>query len=142
MRATILGQLGPTSTFLQYVDTRVPAGFPSPAADYEEVTLSIDELIDLRTPHVYLVRVEGPSMIGAGIYDGDVLVVNKALEARSGHIVVAYVDGGMTVKRLQITPAGVWLQPENPDYRAIPVTESLHVWGVATHNLHQLLCSR
>ncbi|OPG81534.1 umuDC operon-like protein [Stutzerimonas stutzeri] len=141
MRATILGQVGPSPTFLQYVDTRVPAGFPSPAADYEEVTLSIDELIDLRTPHVYLVRVEGPSMIGAGIYDGDVLVVNKALEARSGHIVVAYVDGGMTVKRLQITPAGVWLQPENPDYRAIPVTESLHVWGVATHNLHQL-CSR
>ncbi|MFU5758578.1 LexA family protein [Pseudomonas aeruginosa] len=141
MMLTILGQLGPTSTFLQYIDTRVPAGFPSPAADYEEVTLSIDELIDLRTPHVYLVRVEGPSMIGAGIYDGDVLVVNKALEARSGHIVVAYVDGGMTVKRLQITPAGVWLQPENPDYRAIPVTESLHVWGVATHNLHQL-CSR
>ncbi len=141
MRATILGQIGPSPTFVQYVDTRVPAGFPSPAADYEEVTLSIDELIDLRTPHVYLVRVEGPSMIGAGIYDGDVLVVNKALEARSGHIVVAYVDGGMTVKRLQITPAGVWLQPENPDYRAIPVTESLHVWGVATHNLHQL-CSR
>ncbi|NRF49707.1 translesion error-prone DNA polymerase V autoproteolytic subunit [Pseudomonas stutzeri] len=141
MRVTILGQIGPSPTFLQYVDTRVPAGFPSPAADYEEVTLSIDELIDLRTPHVYLARVEGPSMIGAGIYDGDVLVVNKALEARSGHIVVAYVDGGMTVKRLQITPAGVWLQPENPDYRAIPVTESLHVWGVATHNLHQL-CSR
>ena len=141
MRATILGQIGPSPTFLQYIDTHVPAGFPSPAADYEEVTLSIDELIDLRTPHVYLVRVEGPSMIGAGIYDGDVLVVNKALEARSGHIVVAYVDGGMTVKRLQITPAGVWLQPENPDYRAIPVTESLHVWGVATHNLHQL-CSR
>ncbi|WP_312145163.1 MULTISPECIES: LexA family protein [Stutzerimonas stutzeri subgroup] len=141
MRATILGQIGPSPTFLQYIDTRVPAGFPSPAADYEEVTLSIDELIDLRTPHVYLVRVEGPSMIGAGIYDGDVLVVNKALEARSGHIVVAYVDGGMTVKRLQITPAGVWLQPENPDYSAIPVTESLHVWGVATHNLHQL-CSR
>jgi len=141
MRATVLGQIGPSPAFLQYIDTRVPAGFPSPAADYEEVTLSIDELIDLRTPHVYLVRVEGPSMIGAGIYDGDVLVVNKALEARSGHIVVAYVDGGMTVKRLQITPAGVWLQPENPDYRAIPVTESLHVWGVATHNLHQL-CSR
>lgn len=141
MRATILGQLGPSSTFLQYVDSRVPAGFPSPAADYEEVTLSIDELVDLRTPHVYLVRVEGPSMVGAGIYDGDVLVVNRALEARSGQIVVAYVDGGMTVKRLQITPAGVWLQPENPDYRAIPVTESLHVWGVATHNLHQL-CSR
>lgn len=141
MRATILGKIGPSPTFLQYIDTRVPAGFPSPAADYEEVTLSIDELIDLRTPHVYLVRVEGPSMIGAGIYDGDVLVVNKALEARSGHIVVACVDGGMTVKRLQITPAGVWLQPENPDYRAVPVTESLHVWGVATHNLHQL-CSR
>ena len=141
MRATILGQLGPSSKFLQYVDSRVPAGFPSPAADYEEVTLSIDELVDLRTPHVYLVRVEGPSMVGAGIYDGDVLVVNRALEARSGQIVVAYVDGGMTVKRLQVSPDGVWLQPENPDYRPFRVTESLHVWGVATHNLHQL-CSR
>ena len=141
MRATILGQLGPSSTFLQFVDTRVPAGFPSPAADYEELTLSIDELVDLRTPHVYLVRVEGPSMVGAGIYDGDVLVVNRALEARAGHIVVAYVDGGMTVKRLQVSQEGVWLQAENPDYRAIRVTESLHVWGVATHNLHQL-CSR
>src|SRR5690606_29815562 len=110
-------------------------------ADYEEVTLSIDELIDLRTPHVYLARVDGPSMTGAGIYDGDVLVINRALEARSGDIVVSYVDGGMTVKRLQVTPAGVWLQPEHPYQRAIPVTESLHVWGVATHNLRRL-CSR
>ncbi|MFG9881855.1 LexA family protein [Pseudomonas aeruginosa] len=119
----------------------MPAGFPSPAADYEELTLSIDDLVDLRAPNVYLVRVSGPSMIGAGIYDGDVLVVNRALEARSGNIVVAYVDGGMTVKRLQISAAGVWLQPENTDYKALAVTESLHVWGVATHNLHSL-CSR
>lgn len=123
------------------MDSRVPAGFPSPAADYEELTLSIDDLVDLRAPNVYLVRVSGPSMIGAGIYDGDVLVVNRALEARSGNIVVAYVDGGMTVKRLQISAAGVWLQPENTDYKALAVTESLHVWGVATHNLHSL-CSR
>jgi len=141
MRVNILGRLSPAKTFSQYVDIRVPAGFPSPAADYEEVTLSIDDLVDLRAPNVYLVQVSGPSMIGAGIYDGDVLVVNRALEARSGNVVVAYVDGGMTVKRLQISAAGVWLQPENPDYRAVAVTESLHVWGVATHNLHSL-CSR
>ncbi len=141
MRVTILGRLGPAKTFSQYVDSRVPAGFPSPAADYEEVTLSIDDLVDLRAPNVYLVRVSGPSMTGAGIYDGDVLVVNRAHEARSGDVVVAYVDGGMTVKRLQVTAAGVWLQPENPNYRTVAVTESLHVWGVATHNLHSL-CSR
>jgi len=141
MRALILGQLGPSSSFCQYIDTRLPAGFPSPAADYEELTLSIDDLVDLRTPHVYLARVDGPSMTGAGIYDGDVLVINRALEPRSGDVVVAYVDGGMTVKRLDITPTGVWLQPEHPDFRAIGVTESLHVWGVATHNLHRL-CSR
>lgn len=141
MRVTILGRLSPAKIFSQYVDSRVPAGFPSPAADYEELTLSIDDLVDLRAPSVYLVRVSGPSMIGAGIYDGDVLVVNRALEARSGNIVVAYVDGGMTVKRLQISAAGVWLQPENTDYKALAVTESLHVWGVATHNLHSL-CSR
>src|SRR5690606_39114246 len=97
--------------------------------------------VDLRAPNVYLVRVSGPSMVGAGIYDGDVLVVNRALEARSGNVVVAYVDGGMTVKRLQVSAAGVSLQPENPDYRAVAVTESLHLWGVATHNLHSL-CSR
>ena len=138
MRVTILGRLSPAKIFSQYVDSRVPAGFPSPAADYEELTLSIDDLVDLRAPNVYLVRVSGPSMIGAGIYDGDVLVVNRALEARSGNIVVAYVDGGMTVKRLQISAAGVWLQPENTDYKALAVTESLHVWGVATHNLHSL----
>jgi len=141
MRVTILGRLSPAKIFSQYVDSWVPAGFPSPAADYEELTLSIDDLVDLRAPNVYLVRVSGPSMIGAGIYDGDVLVVNRALEARSGNVVVAYVDGGMTVKRLQISAAGVWLQPENTDYRALAVTESLHVWGVATHNLHSL-CSR
>jgi DNA polymerase V len=141
MRVTILGRLSPAKIFSQYVDSRVPAGFPSPAADYEELTLSIDDLVDLRAPNVYLVRVSGPSMIGAGIYDGDVLVVNRALEARSGNVVVAYVDGGMTVKRLQISAAGVWLQPENADYRTLAVTESLHVWGVATHNLHSL-CSR
>ncbi len=141
MRVTILGRLSPAKILSQYVDSRVPAGFPSPAADYEELTLSIDDLVDLRAPNVYLVRVSGPSMIGAGIYDGDVLVVNRALEARSGNVVVAYVDGGMTVKRLQISAAGVWLQPENTDYRALAVTESLHVWGVATHNLHSL-CSR
>lgn len=141
MRVTILGRLSPAKTFSQYVDSRVPAGFPSPAADYEELTLSIDDLVDLRAPNVYLVRVSGPSMIGAGIYDGDVLVVNRALEARSGNVVVAYVDGGMTVKRLQISAGGVCLQPENADYRTLAVTESLHVWGVATHNLHSL-CSR
>lgn len=141
MRAVILGQLSPSLVHLPFVACRLPAGFPSPAADYEEQTLSIDELVDLRTPHVYLARVDGDSMTGAGVYDGDVLVINRALEPRSGDVVVAYVDGGMTVKRLQVTPAGVWLQPESPGYRPIPVTESLHVWGVATHNLHRL-CSR
>ncbi len=141
MQVKILGRLSPAKIFSQYVDSLVPAGFPSPAADYEELTLSIDDLVDLRAPNVYLVRVSGPSMVGAGIYDGDVLVVNRALEARSGNVVVAYVDGGMTVKRLQVSAAGVSLQPENPDYRAVAVTESLHLWGVATHNLHSL-CSR
>ena len=70
MRVTILGRLSPAKIFSQYVDSRVPAGFPSPAADYEELTLSIDDLVDLRAPNVYLVRVSGPSMIGAGICDG------------------------------------------------------------------------
>ena len=131
MRATILGQLGPSSTFLQYVDSRVPAGFPSPAADYEEVTLSIDELVDLRTPHVYLVRVEGPSMVGAGIYDGDVLVVNRALEARSGQIVVARIQDEVTVKTLLIKRNRPVLMPANDAYRPIIMApEDLTIEGI------------
>lgn len=138
MQAQIIGRLGPTPCVAAYFEARVPAGFPSPAGDYQEQCLSIDDLVGLRAPHTYLVRVQGDSMIEAGIHDGDILVVDRSLEPRPGCIVIAHVHGELTVKTLRRDPAGtLWLQPANPKYAPIAVEpDSLEVWGVVTCNLH------
>ena len=85
-------------------------------------------------------RVSGESMEGAGISDGDELIVNRALEPHDGCVVVAVLDGELTIKRLRITPAGVVLQAENPAYPDIevPALSDLTIWGVATRCLHHV----
>ena len=85
---TILGPLGSSSIELPLFSFKVPAGFPSPAADHIERRISLDELLDIRAPHIYLVRVEGDSMLGAGIFPGDLIVVDRSIEAEPGHIVI------------------------------------------------------
>ena len=89
----------------------------------------------------FIVRVSGHSMEGAGISDGDELIVNRALTPRDGNVIVAVLDGELTVKRLRITATGVVLQAENPDYPDIVVPEfgSLTCWGVAETSIHKLL---
>ncbi|OWJ98224.1 peptidase S24 [Pseudomonas sp. A46] len=119
---------------------RVPAGFPSPAQDHLERTISLDEILEIRAPHTYLVRAGGDSMIGAGIYDGDLMVVNRAKEALDGHIVVAAVNGEPTVKRLHIEetqPKQVSLHSENPKYapRYILEGDELLIWGVVGYSI-------
>jgi len=88
----------------------------------------------------FIVRVSGDSMEGAGIYDGDELIVDRSIEPRDGHVVIAIVDGEMTVKRLRITATGVILQAENATYPDVQVAElsELMIWGVATRCLHHL----
>ena len=88
----------------------------------------------------FIVRVSGDSMEGAGIYDGDELIVDRSIEPRDGHVVIAIVDGEMTVKRLRVTPTGVILQAENATYPDVQVAElsELMIWGVATRCLHHL----
>jgi len=88
----------------------------------------------------YVVRVSGDSMEGAGISDGDELIVNRALEPRDGSVVIAVLDGELTIKRLRITASGVVLQAENPAYPDIrvPSLRELTVWGVATRCLHHV----
>lgn len=85
-------------------------------------------------------RVSGDSMEGAGIYDGDELIVDRSIEPRDGHVVIAIVDGEMTVKRLRVTATGVVLQAENAAYPDVQVAElsELMIWGVATRCLHHL----
>lgn len=101
---------------LQRVPGTAAGGFPSPAADYYESPISLDDLLNIRAPHVWIVQVEGHSMIGAGIFHGSRLVVDRAITPMSGHIVLAYVDNQPIVKRL-LQEHGRWvLASEHPDY--------------------------
>lgn len=111
---------------------RVPAGFPSPAEDYAEGHLDLNEYLVEHEAATFYVRVQGHSMIGAGILDGDVIAVDRALEARHGDIVLAVIDNELTVKELSVQGGTVRLLPHNPDYPPIEIRQGqeLTVWGV------------
>lgn len=114
--------------------SRVSAGFPSPADDYVESALDLNEYLISNPAATFMVRVSGDSMTGAGIQDGDVLVVDRSQDARPGKIVVAVLDGELTVKRLRKRNGKYVLVPENPAYSPIEVEmeQELFVWGVVT----------
>lgn len=139
MSAVILGPIAPCHARLALYPS-VQCGFPSPAEPYAETRLSLDDLVRVREPSMFLVRAAGDSMIEAGIFPGDVIVVDRAQEARSGDIVVACVDNAFTVKRLRLAPGRVTLEPANPDYapHVLQEGEDVMVWGVCTWNLHRL----
>jgi DNA polymerase V len=139
--ALILGQLCASPIQLPIFDARVPAGFPSPALDHMEHKLSLDALIHLQAPHTYVVAVSGESMTGAGIFDGDYLIVSRALPARPGHVVVACLNGDVLVKRLAQEQEQFILRSENPAYspRYILESDELMIWGVVTHSLRNHL---
>lgn len=113
---------------------KVAAGFPSPADDYIEGRLSLDEHLISNKDATFFVRAKGNSMVGAGIFDGDLLVVDKSLDPSSGDIVIAIVDGDLTVKRLIRRGNKVILKPENHRFMEIELQEGqeLQVWGVVT----------
>lgn len=137
--AVILGPLGSSLSELPFFSAFVPAGFPSPAQDHMEHTLSLDALLDIDAPHTYLVRARGQSMEGAGIFDGDVLIVSRALTARSGDIVIAAINGETFVKRLLLQDDQVLLCSENPRFapRYILEGEELMIWGVVTDSIRR-----
>lgn len=118
----------------------VAAGFPSPAQDYFDGRIDLNAHLIKDITSTFVVRVTGDSMEGAGISDGDELIVNRALEPRDGSVVIAVLDGELTVKRLRLTGNGVVLQAENPRYPDIrvPALSELTIWGVATRCLHHV----
>jgi len=118
----------------------VAAGFPSPAGDYIERRLDLNEHLIQHPSATFFVRVAGDSMTGAGIHDGDILIVDRSLEPAGGSIVVAAVNGELTVKRLMKHDGRCTLKPENDAFGCIEVAEysDVHIWGVATCVIHRL----
>ena len=120
---------------------KVAAGFPSPADDYIEDRLSLDQHLIQHKDSTFFVRAKGNSMVGAGIFDGDLLVVDKSLNPVSGDIVIAVVDGDLTVKRLIKRGETVTLKPENHRFKEIEFKDGqeLQVWGVVTSTVKQFV---
>ncbi len=118
----------------------VSAGFPSPAADYEEDKLDLNRYLIKNPAATFFVRVTGYSMMGAGIYSGDLLVVDRSLEPKDKSVVIAVIDGELTVKRIRIGNKKITLQPENENYSVQQITEDtdFQVWGVVTNVIHAL----
>lgn len=123
-----------------YMST-VRAGFPSPADDYVECQLDLNEHLIHHPAATFFVKASGDSMVNAGIQSGDMLVVDRSLEAVHGKIVIAAINGELTVKRLSKQQGVVQLLAENPDYPAIDITDEQEVviWGVVTHVIHEAL---
>lgn len=132
MTITFLGTVNACGELLPLYSFHVPAGFPSPADDHIERHISLDELLELRAPHTYLVQVEGDSMIGAGIFPGDLLAVDRSKEARHGEVIIAALNGEPICKRLHRRDGITMLLSDNKAYppRYIMEGDELVEWGV------------
>jgi len=129
-----------TSTERPLFLSGVSAGFPSPADDYLDRKLDLNEHLIKNPAATFFVRVAGDSMTGAGINDDDILVVDRCLEPASGNIVIAVINGELAVKRLLKKNGNCQLVAENPHYPALEITEEtpLEIWGVVTYAIHRL----
>lgn len=118
----------------------VAAGFPSPAEDYIEGSLDLNRHLIKHPAATFFVRVTGNSMINAGIHPDDILIVDRSLEATDNKVVIAVLNGELTVKRLKFKDKKIFLVPENPGFSPIEIKEefSFEIWGVATNVIHSL----
>ena len=117
------------------IETGISAGFPSPADDFRETRISLDEELIKNKEATFFAKVRGQSMIDAGLDDNDLLVIDRSLEPANNKIAVCFLDGEFTVKRLRVEGKEVWLQPENPNYPIIKITEDndFVIWGIVTN---------
>ena len=128
------------SASLPVYTANISAGFPSPADDHLEGKLDLNEHLIRNPAATFFVRVSGDSMVNAGIHNGDMLVVDRSLEPKNRDVVIAAVNGDLTVKRLIKSPGKIILEPENPLYRPQVITPDMdfQVWGVVTSVVHKL----
>jgi DNA polymerase V len=144
MSASIVGPVGgderPERLLARLAPEAVHAGFPSPAQGYYTGPVDLNRHLMRDPTATFIVRVSGESMIGAGIFDGDELIVDRGLDAHEGDVVVAVVNTELTVKRLSFRSGRMVLSPENPAYPEIVLSEhdEATIWGVATRCLHRV----
>jgi DNA polymerase V len=126
--------------WLEVCGWKVPAGFPSPAADHTQERIDLNKQLIRNKEATYIFRVKGDSMTGAGIYEGDALLVDRSMDPKHNNIVVAQLNNEFTVKRLYRRGGVVKLIAENPIYpsRFIKEEDDFVVWGVVTNNIHKL----
>ena len=123
---------------LQLFLNPVTAGFPSPASDYVDKSIDLNEVLIKNKPATFLVKALGDSMINAGIFSGDILIVDKSITPTSKNIVVAILNGEFTVKKFIKENSKVILRPENPKYKDIEINneDDFKIWGVVTFVIH------
>ena len=117
------------------ISSGISAGFPSPAGDFKQDRISLDKELIKNKEATFFARVSGQSMVGAGLDNNDLLVIDRSLEPTNNKIAVCLIDGEFTVKRLKVENDRIWLKPENLDYRPIEITEENQfiIWGIVTN---------
>jgi DNA polymerase V len=137
MSVTLLGPLADAGERLPLYLFQIPAGFPSPAADHIEKHISLDEVFEIRAPHVYLAKIEGESMRDAGIFCGDLVIVDRSRTAEHGDIVIAGLNSEPVCKRLHLRDNTIILLSANSKYppRYVMEGDELVIWGVVTYSV-------
>lgn len=138
MRVSLLGASAPSPALrFPFYSYRIPAGFPSPAQDHLDEPISLDELLGLRAPHTFLARADGHSMTGVGIYDQDLLVIDRSRLPEPGQVVIAVLNNEPLVKIYDRQNDQVLLRSANPRYapRYLLEGEELSVWGVVRYSI-------
>ncbi|WP_339887335.1 translesion error-prone DNA polymerase V autoproteolytic subunit [uncultured Flavobacterium sp.] len=120
---------------LPYISSGIKAGFPSPAADFDESKISLDNVLVKNKEATFYAKASGNSMTGAGIDDGDILVIDRSLEPQNNKVAICFIDGEFTVKRIKIEGDNVFLMPENSNYKPIQIAaeNDLIIWGIVTY---------
>ncbi|MFN7038504.1 MAG: LexA family protein [Alphaproteobacteria bacterium] len=141
MKLEIISPVINSSLKLPYYEVRVQAGFPSPADNYLENELDLNDYLIHRPASTFFIKATGNSMINAGIHQGDLLIVDRSITPKDGMIVIAHLNGEFTLKRLSINKEKITLVPENHEYKPIKITADMNfeIWGVVSNVIHKLI---
>lgn len=129
-----------SATAFPYAASNIKAGFPSPAEDYLEPSIDLNKELVKHPASTFFGRVSGESMKGAGIEDGDILVIDKSLEPFNGAAAVCFIDGEFTLKYIRLTPKAIWLIPANPSFPRLKITSQNEfiIWGIVTYVIKKI----